>query len=132
MAVRDDGGFRGLRGFRRFRGFGFLGGLRGFVRGINGFNTRPLACPRARPRARPRAARGQGRGRGHGFAARKIKDHVDGVLGFIAVFVGVHGCKNWVRNSCFGGKGRHNEVLGHCGCVCNPRPKPPRYYIVMT
>ena len=50
-----------------------------------------------------------------------IKIHVDGVLGFIAVFVGVHGGKNWVRNSCFSRKGGHNEVLRHCGCLWNPR-----------
>ena len=126
MAIRDDGGFRGLRGFvGGFRGFGFLGGFKGFVRGINGFNTRPLACPRARSCARPRAARG--RGRGHGFAAREIKDHVDGVLRLVAVFVGVYGSKNSVRYSCFGGKERYNEVLGHCGCGRNPRPELPRY-----
>ncbi len=87
MTVRDGGVVRGPKGFRGLRGV--IRGPRGFVRGINGFKARPLAPPRPR---------------GRRFVARWIKIHVDGVLGFIAVLVGVHGGKNWVRNSCFGGK----------------------------
>ena len=81
--------------------------FRGVVRGV----AQPGLC------GSPNAVQLQG------IATGKINSHVDGVLGHIAVFLGGHGNKNWVRYSCFGGRRGHLEGVGHHRDGRNPRPE---------
>ena len=105
MTVKDDNVVRS----RRVRGVRGVRGKRG-VRGVRGVAQPGL-------RGSPKVAQLRR------IAIGKINSHVDGVLDHIAVFLGGYGNKNWVRYSCFGGRRRHLEGVGHHRDGRTPRPE---------